>query len=91
MPYFCFSRLLAGFLDKKSTLDAILTLIRAAIYIDVVVRLEVIYDLQATNRREGGDTSWRGCSRQAPDLHLERARDRAGSSRTAWRAYYWRG
>ncbi len=34
-----------------------LTLIRAAIQIEVVVRLEVIYDFQATNRREGGDTS----------------------------------
>jgi hypothetical protein len=47
---------------------------------------KVIYDLQATNRREGGDTSCRGRSREAPGLHLERARDRAGGSRTAWRA-----
>jgi hypothetical protein len=62
-----------------------LTLIRAAIKIDVVVRLEVIYDLQATNRREGGGTSCRGRSRKTPGLHLERARDRAGNSRTAWR------
>ncbi len=28
---------------------------------------------------------------EAPDLHLERARDRVGSSRTAWCADYWRG
>jgi hypothetical protein len=28
---------------------------------------------------------------EAPDLHLERARDRVGSSRTAWCANYWRG
>ncbi len=28
---------------------------------------------------------------EAPGLHLERARDRAGGSRTAWRADYWRG
>jgi hypothetical protein len=27
----------------------------------------------------------------APDLHLERARDRVGRSRTAWCADYWRG
>ncbi len=27
----------------------------------------------------------------APDLHLEKARDRVGSSRTAWCAEYWRG
>jgi hypothetical protein len=27
----------------------------------------------------------------APDLHLERARDRVGRSRTAWCANYWRG
>ncbi len=27
----------------------------------------------------------------APGLHLERARDRVGSSRTAWCADYWRG
>jgi hypothetical protein len=68
-----------------------LTLIRAAKKIDVVVRLEVIYDFQATNRREGGNTSCRGRSQEAPGLHLERARDCAGSSRTAWRADYWRG
>ncbi len=55
------------------------------------MRLEVIYDFQATNRREGGDTSCRGRSREAPGLHLERARDRADGSRTAWRADYWRG
>jgi hypothetical protein len=30
-----------------------LSLICAAISIDIVVRLEVIYDLQTTNRREG--------------------------------------
>ncbi len=41
-----------------------LTLNRAAIKIDVVIRLEVIYDFQATNRREGGDTSCRGRSRE---------------------------
>ncbi len=35
--------------------------------------------------------SCRGCSQEAPGLHLERARDRAGSSRTAWRADYWQG
>jgi hypothetical protein len=35
--------------------------------------------------------SCRGRSREAPGLHLERARDRAGGSRTAWRADYWRG
>jgi hypothetical protein len=28
---------------------------------------------------------------EAPDLHLERARDCVGSSRTAWCADYWRG
>jgi hypothetical protein len=28
---------------------------------------------------------------EAPDLHLERARDRVGSSRTAWCADYWQG
>ncbi len=28
---------------------------------------------------------------EAPDLHLKRARDRVGRSRTAWFAYYWRG
>jgi hypothetical protein len=50
-----------------------------------------MYDFQATNRREGGDTSCRGCSREAPGLHLERARDSAGGSRTAWRADYWWG
>ncbi len=50
-----------------------------------------IYDFQVTNRREGGNTSCRGRSRKAPGLHLERARDRAGGSRTAWRADYWRG
>ncbi len=38
--------------------------------------LEVIYDFKATNRREGGDMSCRGRSREAPGLHLERARDR---------------
>jgi hypothetical protein len=27
----------------------------------------------------------------APDLHLQRARDRVGRSRTAWCADYWRG
>jgi hypothetical protein len=59
--------------------------------IDVVVRLEVLYDLQATNRREGGDTSCRGRSQEAPGPHLERARDRAGGSRTAWCADYRRG
>ncbi len=32
-----------------------------------------------------------GRSREAPGLHLERARDRVGGSRTAWRADYWRG
>ena len=48
------------------------------------------HDLQATNRREGGDTSCRGRSQEAPGLHLERARDRAGGSRTAWCADYWR-
>jgi hypothetical protein len=36
------------------------------------------YDTQATNTRDG-------C------LHLERARDREGSSETAWCADYWRG
>ncbi len=51
----------------------------------------VIYDFQAANRREGGNTSCRGRSREAPGLHLERARDRAGGSRIAWRADYWRG
>jgi hypothetical protein len=35
--------------------------------------------------------SCRGCSQEALGLHLERARDRAGGSRTAWRADYWRG
>jgi hypothetical protein len=35
--------------------------------------------------------SCRGCSREAPGLHLERARDCADGSRTAWRADYWRG
>ncbi len=68
-----------------------LALIHAAIQIDIVVRLEVIYDFQATNRSEGGDTSCCGRSWQAPDLHLERARDHAGGPRTAWRADYWRG
>jgi hypothetical protein len=68
-----------------------LTLNRAAIQIDVVVRLEVIYDFQATNRREGGDTSCRGRSQEAPGLHLERARDHEGGPRTAWCADYWRG
>ncbi len=33
-----------------------LTLIRAAVQIDVAVRLEVIYDSSATNRREGVST-----------------------------------
>ena len=28
---------------------------------------------------------------EAPDLRLERARDRVGSSKTAWCANYWRG
>jgi hypothetical protein len=28
---------------------------------------------------------------EAPNLHLERARDRVGGSRTAWCANYWRG
>ncbi len=37
-----------------------------------------MYDFQATNRREGGDTSCHGRSREAPGLHLERGRDRAG-------------
>jgi hypothetical protein len=58
-------------LHRKNTL----TLIRAAIKIDVVLRLEVIYDLQGTNRREGGGTSCRGRSRKTLGLHLERARD----------------
>ncbi len=35
--------------------------------------------------------SCRGCSRKAPGLHLERARERAGGSRTAWCTDYWRG
>jgi hypothetical protein len=35
--------------------------------------------------------SCRGRSREAPGLHLERARDCAGGSRTAWQADYWRG
>ncbi len=35
-----------------------------------------------TNRREGGDTSCHGRSREAPGLHLERARDCAGGSRS---------
>ena len=34
-------------------LGQFLTLIRAAMKIDVAVRLEVIYDFSATNRREG--------------------------------------
>jgi hypothetical protein len=32
-----------------------------------------------------------GRSWEAPGLHLERARDRSGGSRTAWRADYWQG
>ncbi len=28
---------------------------------------------------------------EAPDLHLERARERVGSSRIAWCADYWQG
>ncbi len=32
-----------------------------------------------------------GRSQEAPGLHLERARDRVGGSRTAWCADYWRG
>jgi hypothetical protein len=28
---------------------------------------------------------------EVPDLHLEKARDRVGGSRTAWYADYWRG
>jgi hypothetical protein len=38
---------------------------------------------QVTNRREGGLTSCRG---HAPRIHQERARDREGSSKTAWYA-----
>jgi hypothetical protein len=37
----------------------------------VVVQLEVIYGFQATNRREGGDTSCPGLGREAPGLHLK--------------------
>ncbi len=47
--------------------------------------------LPGDNRREGGDTSCRGRSQEAPGLHLERARHRAGGSRTAWHADFWRG
>ncbi len=35
--------------------------------------------------------SCRDRSQEAPGLHLERARDRAGDSRTAWCADFWRG
>jgi hypothetical protein len=38
---------------------------------------------QATNRRERGLTSCRGCS-WPPRLHLERARDHEGGSDIAW-------
>ncbi len=41
--------------------------------------------------REAIHMSCRGRSRKAPGQHLERARDRAGGSRTALRADYWRG
>jgi hypothetical protein len=43
-----------GFRFKETVMSGVpLTLIRAAMKIDVAVRLEVIYDFSATNRREG--------------------------------------
>jgi hypothetical protein len=48
-----------------------------------------------TSRRPIGEREairhCRGRSWEAPGLHLERARDRAGGSRTAWCANYWLG
>jgi hypothetical protein len=46
---------------------------------------------QATNRRNGGMMSCCGCSQKAQGLHLERARDCEGGSKTAWCADYWWG
>ncbi len=55
------------------------------------MRLEVIYDFSGNQQERGRLCVMPQPYSEAPDLHLERARDRMGGSRTAWCADYWRG
>ncbi len=55
------------------------------------VRLEVIYDLPGNQQERGRLYVMPQPQSEAPCLYLERARDREGSSKTAWCTDYWRG